>query len=108
MVDRFDVNDKALPQTKIETEAQAQNFVLELIQEMLKYREECNTIYPDEGREQTVVRQRRAFWVFLTKQGQAIGALKAFLLAGMISERCFTELNQTAINTLIPTVVGKT
>ena len=108
MTDGLDVGNSKLPQTKIETEAQARNFVLELVQDMLKWREECNTIYPDEGREQTVVRQHRAFWVYLTKQGQAIGALKAFLLAGLISERCFAELNQTSINTLIPTVVGRT
>ena len=47
--------------------------VLELIQDMLGWREECNVSFPgDPGR--TVAHQRRAMWTFLNKQGQVTGA----------------------------------
>lgn len=106
MPERFDVKNAALPGAKIETETEAQNFVLELIADMQKWRAECNVVFPGKP-EMTVIHQRRAMWTFLNKQGQVEGALKAFVMAGLISERCYTELHQIALNTLIPTVVGR-
>ncbi len=107
MTDGFDVKNSKVPGAKIETENQAQNFVLELVQEMLKWRVKCNAVFPGKP-ELTVIHQRRAMWTFLNKQGQVVGALKALLMAGLISDMCFGELNQIATNTLIPTVVGRT
>lgn len=90
---------------KIETEEQAQKWVLELVQDMLFWRTECDVTFPgDSGK--TVQHQRRACWTFLAKQGKVVGALQALLLAGKIGERCYQELNQQAINSLAPKVVG--
>lgn len=90
---------------KIETEDQARNWVQELVVDMQYWRGECNVSFPGDAAK-SVQYQQRACWTFLTKQGKVVGALQALLLVGKISERCYQELNQLAINTLAPTVVG--
>ena len=100
----LDVNNSAVPQAKITTEAQARGFVEELISDMVLWRSMCDvakTEMPKTGARDQV----RALYCFLEKQGQVVGALKALLMADMISERCYKELTQVAINTLIPTII---
>jgi hypothetical protein len=92
---------------QIETEDQARNWILELVTDMKYWRMECDVSFPS-APDKTTQYQRRACWTFLTKQGKVVGALQALLLVGKISERCYAELNQQAINTLAPTVVGNT
>ena len=99
------IEELPLPTAKIETEDQARNWVLELTQDMLEWREKCDVVFPDNSA-QTAQYQKRAMWTFLEKHGQVIGALKTLKMCGLISDRCYMELNQQALNTLIPRVVG--
>jgi len=104
MTDRVNVHDKDAPQAEITTQAQALGWVEELILDMVKWRTECNIIFP-ESAVKTAKYQRKALWTFLQKQGQVVGALKTLRLCGMIPERAFAELNQKAINVLAPTTL---
>lgn len=106
------MNDKLIPDTKvpqvsIRTEAQATNYVEELADEMIRTRAACDVPY-DGNDPATVQAIKRMMWAFLQKQGQVIGALNAFRMAGLLSERAWAELHQRAINALVPTVVGRT
>lgn len=105
MGDELNVSPSAVPIAHIRTEAQAINWVQELIQEMLQWRQQCDVVFPGHPAK-TVEHQRRAMWTFLTKQGAVTGALKTLLLCGLMSERAYKELNQQAVNTLIPSIVG--
>ena len=104
-MDKLDINSTELERASITNEDQARNWVESLINEMLVWRARCDVIIPDNTQE-TVVSQRRAMWTFLSKNGKVCGALSALKLCGLISDRCYTELNQKATNTLIPTQVG--
>ncbi len=105
MGEPLDVQATELGRKDIQTEEQATQFVLELVDEMVKWRQQCDVQIPDPTAVQ-VQMQRRALWTFLTKQGQVVGALKAFKASGLLSDRAFVELNQRAINTLVPSQVG--
>jgi hypothetical protein len=106
MGDRIDVGQKTkLPSVRIENEQQAINFLEELIRDMLQYRAACDIQIPSSN-PQMVEEQQRNFWTYLQKQGQVIGGLKALFLSRIISERCYHEMEQKALNTLIPTKVG--
>ena len=102
----IDVNPTKMPKAEILSEEQAQNYVVELVDEMNHWRQQCNVSIPG-NRAATVKQQQRASWTYLTKQGQVIGALSAFKLAGLISDRCYQELKQNATNAVIPSVVGR-
>ena len=104
-MDKLDVKPTNIPHAEILNQEQAQNWVEELIEEMMVWRRACDVKIPN-NKQIAVKTQQRALWSFLTKQGQVIGALKSLKLCGLISERCYLELNQKAINTLVPTVVG--
>lgn len=105
-MDILDVNTKDMPKARIVDEASAQNWIEELVTDMLAWRHQCDVFIPDPTDVQVTV-QRRALWTFLTKHGEVVGALKTLFMAGLISERCYAELNQRAINTLIPSQVGR-
>ena len=102
--------DRLIPETEvpkvvIETEAQATNYVSGLVDEMQRFREACAVPY-DGNDPQTISAIKRMMWTFLQKQGQVIGALNAFRMTGMITERAFTEFHQQALNSLAPTVTS--
>jgi predicted RNA-binding protein Jag len=101
----LDVNATALPRASINNAESAQKWVEELIREMHAWRVACDVVIPDKN-EVAVKAQRRALWTFLAKHGEVCGALKTLVLCGLISDRCYRELNQKAINSLIPTIVG--
>jgi hypothetical protein len=104
-MNKLDVNPTDMPHAEIRNEEQAQNFVDDLVRQMTMWRNACDVPIPDKDNK-AALEQRRAMWSFLTKQGQVVGALKAFKLCGLISERCYKEFHQKAINALIPTNVG--
>jgi hypothetical protein len=81
---------------QLRTAEQAQNFVLELVQEMVLARARCTDVQGDES----VQYARRAFWVFLEKHGQVLGAAKALFAAGLLSENLYREVLQRAANAL--------
>lgn len=103
-MDRLDVGATPITRAAIETEEQARAWVCHLVDEMTLWRLACDAPVPGNSRD--VRAQQRALWTFLTKQGQVIGALKSLRMTGFISDVCFDELNQKALNTLIPSVVG--
>lgn len=103
-MERLDVGGTSIPKATIETEDQAMSWILELVDEMTAWRAACDVPVPDNDVSKKL--QQRAMWTFLVKQGQVTGALKAFRMSGLISDRCFDELNQKALNSLIPSVVG--
>lgn len=105
-MDPLDVGETPIPKAVIRDEASAQNWVEELVRDMLLWRRRCDVHIPDPTDMQVQV-QRRALWTFLSKQGQVVGALKTLRMAGLISDRCYKELNQQAINSLIPSQVGQ-
>jgi len=93
------------PRVAIVTEAQATNYVAGLVDEMKRVRLACDVPY--QGKDQTTVKAvQRMMWTFLSKQGQVVGALNAFRLTGMISERAYVEMHQSALNALIPTILS--
>ena len=105
-MDRLDVGARALPRVCLETEEQAIRWVEERVIEMIRARQACDVSIPGD-QAATVIAQKRALWVFLTKQGRVTGALEALLLTGRISEICYVEQLQRALNTLVPSVVGR-
>jgi hypothetical protein len=104
----LDINPTEVPSApRILNEEHAIKWIEELIQDMATWRNACNVHVPGD-KEASAKMQRRSLWTFLSKQGQVTGALKTLLLCGIISDRCYREFNQKAINSLIPTTVGNT
>jgi len=105
-MDRLDVQSKDAARAQIENEDQARNWVTSLVQDMLKARLKCDIPIPDRS-EMSVKKHQRRMWSFLTKQGKVVGALQTLLKCGVISEAFYQEMHQRALNTLVPTNVGK-
>lgn len=89
---------------KIKTETQALNYLQSLVREMTAARDACRIAVPGDLK-LSVSMQKRAMWVFLTKQGQVMGALNALYGVGLVSDRAFNEFNNRAIKSLVPDVV---
>ena len=104
-MDKLEVGQTPIARAEIRTEDQARAWLLALVDEMLVWRRACDVVVPGGG-DIAAQTQRRAMWTFLTKQGQVVGALKALRMSGLISDRAYDEINQQAINSLIPSVVG--
>lgn len=108
MSDGLNIPETIPPKVEIKTEAQATNYVEGLAIEMEKIRAACAVPYNPKGQNDPTVQViHRMMWTFLNKQGQVVGALNAFRLAGLISECAWSEMHQRAINALGPTVVGQ-
>lgn len=105
-MERLDVGTTPIARAAIETEDQARAWLLELVEEMTAWRAACDVPVPTQT-DVNAQLQRRTMWTFLTKQGQVTGAIKALRMTGLISDRCYDEINQTALNSLIPTLVGR-
>ena len=103
-MDKLDVKPRAMPRASIKTEDQARNFVRELMTEMDVYRQQCNVAVPDNNHFLAQC-QKRDMWAFLAKHGEVIGALKAFKASGLISDKCFEEMNAEAIDSLRPSEI---
>ncbi len=97
------VPDEKPPRSKIRTEAQAINYIEELIDAMQRLRTACDVPYS--GNDKTTIQMiQRVMWAFLNKQGQVVGALNVLSMVGLLSDRAYKELHQRAINALIPTI----
>ncbi len=92
---------------RIDTEEQAKNWVLELVQDVELARAECNLVFPDD-RVRTVEHQRKAYRRFMVKHGSVLGVLMALHRCGRIGDVAYSGLRQRALNTLGPHVVGNT
>lgn len=104
-MDKLDVKPTSIPRAEIRNTEQAKNWIGELVREMLEWRCKCDVIVPDKT-DAAILEQKRANYVFLTKQGRVTGALMTLKLCGLIDDRFYAEMKQKATNTLIPTVVG--
>jgi hypothetical protein len=104
--DGLGINPTVPPQVSIRTEAQAVNYVLGLVAEMEKLRVACDVPYTSKGPgDPTVAAIQRMAWAMIEKQGQVVGAINAFRLSGLLSERAWAEFHQRAINALASKVV---
>jgi len=104
-MDRLDVGTTPLTRAALETEEQATAWLFKLVDEMKAWRAACDVQVPQNNNVAVMV-QKRTFWTFLTKQGQVTGAAMALRHVGLISDRCFDEANQLALNALISSHVG--
>lgn len=99
------VGPNRVPQTRIETEEEARGFILELIEDMQKWRAACDV--PIENPTKLAVKNlQRAAWTFLVKQGKVQGALLALLLSGQVGQAFYDEMRQRAELAMVPTVVS--
>ena len=92
-------------QATVQTVAQAMNYVDRVIVDMVKARNKCDITFPDNP-SLTVAFQRRAMWVFLTKQGEVTGAIHALAAVGLLPDRAVDSYKQQAVEALLPKVVG--
>jgi hypothetical protein len=93
------------PGYRIDTEDQARNWVIELVETVKAARRDCNVMYPgDQAR--TAAHQRKAYTAFLMKHGSALGTLMALHRCGKLGDVAYNELRQIAMDTLAATVVG--
>lgn len=101
--DRLISKDGGPPVVSIHTVEQATNYVEKLTVDVLDMRAMCDQLVKRTGTPEQAV--KRAFWIYMKKYGEVIGALNTLRMTGMIPERAWVELHQKVINTLTPTVV---
>jgi hypothetical protein len=95
------------PGYRIDTEDQARNWILELVDGVKEARLQCDIMFPGD-QAATVRHQKKSYAAFMVKHGSALGALMSLHRVGKISDVCYSELRKIVIDTLIPTVVGVT
>lgn len=105
MAEILNVGHSEDPIAQIDTEEAAINYVRGLIADMNLWRVKCDLYIPDKTNA-TVKAQNRILWTFLVKHGKVVGALQALLHVGKLSGRAYQLLNQEAVNSLVPTMVG--
>lgn len=93
------------PGYPIDSKDQAKAWVMELVDLAQQSRLQCNVIVPgDDGA--TVRQQRKAHRQFLTRYGQAEGALMALHRTRLLDDLLYREMHARCLATLVPTVVG--
>jgi hypothetical protein len=98
-------SEKCAADFRIDTEEQARNWVLELVQDVELARDDCNIVFPDD-RARTVEHQRKSYRRFLVKHGSVLGVLLSLHRCGKLGDRAYSELRQRALNTLGRHLVG--
>jgi len=93
------------PGYHIDTEEQARNWVIELVEVVRTARRDCNTMFPGD-QIKTVTHQKKAYIAFMMKHGGALGTLMALHRCGKLSDVAYNELRQITMDTLAPTVIG--
>lgn len=93
------------PGYRLDSEEQARNWVLDLVEGVKKARLDCNIAFPGDA-SRTVAFQRKAFHQFLVRHGAALGTLTALHRCGKLGDVAYNELRAVVLNTLTPTVVG--
>ena len=94
------------PGYRIDTEDQARNWMLELIDQVKAARIACD-VFLGHAQEVTVTAQRRNFRVFLVRHGSALGSLVALHRCGKLSDTAYNEFREIILKTLAPTIVGE-
>lgn len=87
----------AVDPVPIETQQQAYNWLLALVEEMLYWRRQCDLI-------SDVKLKNRAMWTYLEKAGRVSGATEALFNTGFVNHLVYKEVSQKVANSLIPTV----
>lgn len=94
------------PGYRIDTEDQARNWMLELIDQVRSARIACD-VFLGHAHEVTVTAQRRNFRAFLVRHGSALGSLVALHRCGKLSDAAYNECREIILGTLAPTIVGE-
>ena len=88
----------------IETEEQARNWVLEIVDEVELLRRQCDIVMTNNG---PVAMARRDFMRWMIKRGEALGVLQACKRLGKIGDIAYTELRARVLATQVPTVIAR-
>ena len=91
---------------RIQTEAQAINWMEEMIQAVLDARENLDVEIPDDV-EATIRWQTKAGAIYYVRHGACMGALTALYRSGKLSEVGYTKMRERCLQTLAPTRVGR-
>jgi len=95
------------PGYRIQTEEEARNWMLELVEGVKAARAQCDIIVPARPDIQAET-QRRAYRKWLTKHGAALGTLMALHRCGKLGDVAYNELREQVMATMTPTLVGST
>ena len=87
----------------IETEEQAKNWIIEIVNEVEAIRHECDVIMVTNG---AVAMARTTFIKWMIKRGEALGVLQASKRFNKISDTAYTELRARVLATQVPTIVA--
>ena len=86
------------PGYRISTEEEARNWMVELTDNVESARQACDlTTVPRE--------QRKAYNIWVTRHGAALGTLTALHRCGMLSDVAYNELRERVMQTMQPTLV---
>lgn len=81
----------------IETEDQAKNWILELVEETEALRKQCDLVV-------MVKDQRTWFLKWMITRGKSLGVLHALKRADLLSDVMYEDMRQRILNTAVPTV----
>jgi len=90
---------------EIKTMEQAQNYLLEVVKQVEKARDQCNVHFPGDNAA-TARYQKTAYRNLMIRYGQALGALVAFAHARILNDVAYNEMNLRIQKTMTPTIVG--
>ena len=93
------------PGYRLDSEEQARNWILELVEGVKVARLDCNVVFPGDAA-RSVAHQRKAYHQFLVRHGAALGTLTAVHRCGKLGDVAYSELREVVLNTLAPTIVG--
>jgi hypothetical protein len=98
---------KEQPDFEITSEEQARNWILELVEGVEQARRDCNVTFP--GDQAATVRfQKRAYTTWMIRHGAALGTLLALYRCRRLNDLAYSELRARVMQTMLPTVTGKT
>jgi len=89
----------------IETEEQAKNWIMEIVDQVEAIRQECDVVMLTNG---PVAMARTTFIKWMIKRGEALGVLQASKRFNKISDTAYMELRARVLATQVPTVVSGT
>lgn len=87
------------PGYRIANETQARNWAIELANDVVNARHECDL-------HQSVAMKRKAYLIWRTRYGGLLGVLMALHRAGLLNDVAYNELRQKALETGVPTVAS--
>jgi len=101
----YEVPSTTDPADRLRTEAEAINWVTELLENVRLARMQCDVRIP--GDDQTTVRmQRQAERTWLLRHGAALGSIAALYRVGLLGDVAYAQLRKQVMETMLPTTTG--